>query len=188
MKKIILASTSPRRKELLAKTGLTFEVMPSSYEEDMNLNLPPMDLAKHLSLGKAEAVASENPDSVVIGADTFIAFEDKVLGKPHTPEKAKEMLNMLSGKQHSVITGFAIVEKQSGQVVSRAVECKVFFRNLSEEEIDTYIATGEPIDRAGAYAIQGEGGKLVDHFEGDFDTIVGLPVQDVLKELQKFNL
>ncbi len=188
MKTIILASTSPRRKELLAKTGVDFEVLAGDYEEDMTLPLSPLELAKHLSLGKAESVAKDNPDAVVIGADTFVAFGEHVLGKPHTKEKAKEMLQMLNGKQHSIITGFSIVHKSAGKIVSEAIEAKVYFRNLTESEIDEYISTGEPLDRAGGYAIQGGGAKFVEKIEGDYDTIVGLPVIEVVKALKEFGI
>ncbi|MDQ3076184.1 MAG: Maf family protein [bacterium] len=187
-KRIILASTSPRRKELLAKTGLLFEVLPGSYEEDMSLPMSPTELAKYLSKGKAEAVATENPEAVVIGADTFLSFEGQVLGKPHTKERAKEMLNMLNGKQHSVITGVTVIEKASDKIISETFESKVTFKNLTDEEIDRYIATGEPLNRAGAYAIQGGGDKFIEKIEGDYDLIVGLPVLEVVKILKDFDI
>lgn len=185
-RRIILASTSPRRKELLEKTGLSFETAGSDYEEDMTLKLPPAELAKHLSRGKAEAAAKQYPDAIVIAADTFIAYDNNVLGKPHTPEKAKETLCMLAGKPHSVITGFTIVDTKSGESTSEAVETKVYFRDLTDDEIDKYIATGEPLERAGAYAIQGIGKDLVDRIEGDYDNVVGLPTTAVLEALKRF--
>ncbi|MBA3789205.1 septum formation inhibitor Maf [Patescibacteria group bacterium] len=186
MKRIILASTSPRRKELLSKTGLNFETQDSAYEEDMTLNLEPGELAKYLSKGKAQAVADKNRDAVVIGADTFITFEEKVLGKPHTPEKARETLQMLRGKSHTILTGFTIIENE--KVVSNVVETKVHFRQLTDKEIDTYVASGEPLDKAGAYAIQGLGSELVDRIEGDYSNVVGLPVDDVMRVLEEFGV
>ncbi|MBI4086793.1 septum formation inhibitor Maf [Candidatus Kaiserbacteria bacterium] len=185
-RKIVLASTSARRKELLERVGLVFEVVGSDYEEDMTLVLSPAELAKYLSQGKAEAVAQKYPDAIVIAADTFICYEGKILGKPYTPEKARETLHTLSGKAHSVITGFTIVETKTGESISEAVETKVYFRDLSDQEIDDYIATGEPLERAGAYAIQGIGKDLVDHVEGDYDNVVGLPVAAVLHALKDF--
>lgn len=187
-RQLILASTSPRRKELLAKTGLIFEVVPSNYEEDMTLTMEPTMLAKHLSRGKAGAVASQYPDAVIIAADTFIAYNGTVLGKPHTPERAKEVLKMLSGNAHSIITGYTIIDSRTGQFFSEAVETKVFFKNLSEKEISEYIATKEPLDKAGAYAIQGLGSTLVDHIEGDYDNVVGLPTKEVVQSFERFGI
>ncbi len=184
--RIILASTSPRRKELLEKAGVVFEVVRSNYEEDMTLPLPPLELAKYLSRGKAEAVAQDYTDAVVIGADTFVTYEGMLLGKPHTPERAKEMLGMLSGKAHTVITGFTIIDTKTGTSISEAVESTVYFKNLSEQEIDAYVSTGEPLDKTGAYTIQGAGKTLVDHIEGDYDNVVGLPVSAVLEVLKSF--
>ncbi len=184
MKKVILASTSPRRKELFEKTGIPFEIVASSYEEDMTLNMSPKDLAMYLSRGKAEDVANKYPNAVVIGADTFTALGNEVFGKPHTKEKAKERLLMLSGKQHSIITGFTIIEKSANKIISKAIETKVFFRDLTEQEIDDYIETGEPLDKAGAYAIQGLGGKLIEKTEGSYDNIIGLPVDEVVQILK----
>jgi septum formation protein len=188
MRKIILASTSPRRKELLAKTGLRFRAVPSDYEEDMSLKLSPKELAKVLSMGKAEAVAKKYKDAIVIGADTFIAFKNEVLGKPHTPERARMMLKKLNGKANSVITGFSIIDTKTGQRVSRAIVCKVYFRRMTDHEIDAYIKTGEPLERAGAYAVQERGSVFVRKTEGDFFTIMGLPIYELVQELKKFGI
>ncbi len=185
-RKIILASTSPRRKQLLEKTGLHFEIFPGNYEEDMTLPMAPRELAKFLSKGKAESVVSRFPDALIIGADTFISFESKVLGKPHTAEKAKEMLSMLRGKQHSVLTGFAVIDTKSGKIINDVVETKIYFKNYLDKEIDDYIATGEPLDKAGAYTLQGIGEKLIEKIEGDRDSAIGLPVDHVLKALKEF--
>ncbi|MFA5926577.1 MAG: Maf family protein [Patescibacteria group bacterium] len=186
MKTLILASTSPRRKEILEKSGLDFVTEASDFEEDMSLDLTPADLVKQLSLGKAKAVADKHRDAVVIGSDTIISFNNKILGKPHTAEWAKEMLTELRGQQHSVWTGYSIIDTDSGKSVSKSVEARVFFKHLSSQEIDDYIETGEPIDKAGAYAIQGIGKSLIDHIEGDFYTIMGLPLQNVLEDLKQF--
>jgi len=188
MRKIILASTSPRRKELLAKTGLKFSVVPSDYEEDMTLALPPKKLAEVLSMGKAAAVAKKYRNAIVIGADTFIFFKGAVLGKPHTPKKAKAMLKQLSGKMNSAITGFSIIDTKTGKRVSRAIECKVYLRKITDREIDAYVKTGEPLGRAGAYAVQERGSVFVRKTEGDFFTIMGLPVYELVQELKKFGV
>lgn len=187
-KRLILASSSPRRKELLVKTGIIFEIIPSTFEEDMKIPISPKELAILLSKGKAQSVADKNPDAVVIGADTFVIFGDKVLGKPHTNEKAKETLHMLSGEEHSVITGFTIIEKSANKSISKTVETKVWFKDLSEKEIDEYVDTGEPLDKGGAYAIQGLGGKLIEKIEGDRSNMIGLPINDVLKTLREFGI
>ena len=185
-RKVILASTSPRRIELLKKIVPEFEVVGSDYEEDMTLPMPPAELVKYLSKGKAESVAKNYDDAIVIGGDTFIAFEDKVLGKPYTKERAKEMLTMLSGKTHSVFSGFTIIDTKDGKIISRAVESKITFKNLTEKEIDDYVATGEPLLRAAGYAIQSIGEKFTEKIEGDYDAIVGLPTKEVGEELKKF--
>jgi len=184
-KKIILASGSPRRKELLEKAGISFEVLVSEYEEDMTLPLSPGELVKYLSRGKAETVAKKHTGAIIISADTIVVYRDTVLGKPHTENRAREMLRLLSGKQHSVFTGFTIILKDEEKIISRAVESKVFFKTLSEEEINEYILTGEPLEKAGAYAVQMLGQKFIQKIEGDIPNIIGLPITEILKELQE---
>ena len=187
-KRLILASTSPRRKEILSSSGLLFEVVPSDYEEDMTLAMEPKNLAKYLSKRKAETVANKYPDSVVIGADTFVEFEGEVLGKPHTKEKAKETLHRLNGRIHSIITGFTVIDASNAKCISQAVETKVVFKRSTDKEIDEYIATGEPLDKAGSYAIQGIGKSLVERIEGDYNNIVGLPLDALLNVLKGFGV
>jgi septum formation protein len=186
MKRIILASASPRRKEILSKTKLPFEVQESNYEEDMSLDMSPTKLAEHLSFGKAKAVADKNKDAVIIAADTFIVYEDKLLGKPKTKEKAKEMLMMLNGKQHEIITGVTIIENEHSFSFHEIV--KVFMEDMSEEDIDKYIATGEPLDKAGAYAMQLLGAIFIKKIEGEFYTAMGLPFKRLVSELKKFGI
>lgn len=185
MKKIILASTSPRRKELLSKIVSQFEAVASDYEEDMTLPMPPGELVKFLSKGKAESVAKNYTNSLVIGGDTFIAFEGKVLGKPHTEDKAREMLKMLSGKTHFVWTGIYVIDTDTQNFISDAVESKITFKDLSDQEIEDYIKTGEPLERAGAYAIQTIGNTFAEKIEGDYDAIVGLPTKELSEILRK---
>lgn len=186
MKKLILASTSATRKKLLTDAGLIFEISPSNYEEDITLTMPPKELVAHLSRGKAKDVAQRYKKEVILGADTVIAYKDKILGKPHTPEKAKDMLKMLSGKQHSAITGFTIIDTENNNTISKVIETKVFFRDLADKEIDDYIATGEPLNKAGSYAILELGEKLVDRIEGSKSNVAGLPMEEVIEMLKEF--
>jgi septum formation protein len=188
MEKIILASQSPRRIGLLKQIGLEFEIDPSNYEEDMTLDMEPRKLAEHLSLGKAKDVAERHKNSIIISADTIIAVDDEVFGKPKTPEKAKYMLQKLSGRAHSVITGFTIIDTETNKQISKSVETKVYFKNLSEEEMDAYIATGEPLDKGGGYAIQGIAALFVKKIEGDYFNIVGLPIIALTDELKNFGI
>lgn len=187
-RKIILASTSPRRRELLSETGLEFEIVAADYEEDMTMPLPPRELVLHLSRGKAESVSSMRKDAVVIAADTIVAVGDVVMGKPHTKERAKEMLGMLRANEHQVITGFTIIDGESGKIVTKAVVSRVVFRKINDEEIDEYVETGEPLDKAGAYAIQGLASKFIESIEGDYSNIIGLPVPELLEELKNFGI
>lgn len=188
MKPLILASISPRRKELLAKLGLEFEVVASNYEEDMSLKLKPLELAKVLSAGKAEVVAANYSNHIIIAADTFIALEDELLGKPHTEAKAIQMLKRISGQPISVITGFTIIDTANNKKVSKAIETKVYIKNLSDEEIAGYVKTKEPLDKAGAFAIQGLGAVIVEKIDGDFFNVMGLPLFDLAESLKEFGI
>lgn len=183
--KIILASSSPRRKQLLEQTRINFEVDPSNYEEDMSYSNDPHELAKFLSLKKAQEVSQRRKEeAIIIGADSIISCNGKIYGKPHTQERAKEMLTAMSGKTHEVITGYTLINTKTNQTISNSKATKVFFKNLKEEEINSYIATGEPLDKAGAYAIQEKGAFLVDKIEGDYNNVVGLPISDVISALE----
>ena len=144
MKKIILASSSPRRKDLLKQIGLEFEVDPSNYQEDMSLNIEPRKLAEYLSLGKAEDVAKRHKHAIIISADTIAALGKEVFGKPKTKERAKYMLQKMSGKAHSVITGFTIIDTKANMTRSKSVTTKVSIRRLNEYEIDEYIKAYTP--------------------------------------------
>lgn len=188
MKKIILASTSPQRKEIMEKSGLPFVVEASGYFEDMTLNLSPQDLVKHLSLGKAEAVAQRNADAVVIAADTIVSIDDLVFGKPYTPERAKEMLTVLNGRFNKIITGVTIIDTETNTTEFFVNETSVYFREMPESKIDAYIASKEPLDKAGAYAIQGMGAEFIEKIEGDSLNAIGLPLDNVLEILKKFGV
>lgn len=188
MRTIILASASPRRKGLLTLIGLKFRVDVSDYEEDLGLKLKPHELAKYLSLEKARAVAHKYNDAIIIAADTFIVFRGKLLGKPHTEKEAMRMLTILNGKSHSVITGYTVLDTHIGKKSSCSVETKVWFRKMTDSELRAYVRTGEPLDKAGAYAIQGIGSLIVKKIEGDYFNVIGLPVASLAVTLKKFRI
>jgi septum formation protein len=188
MRRIILASGSPRRRELLEKLGLKFEVDPAEYVETMKSGMKPEEIARYLSLQKAQAVAKKYPDAIIIAADTFGLISGEIIGKPHNEAEARNILRKLSGRTHRVITGFTIIDTTAGKAVSRSVETAVHFRALTEEEIDAYVDTGETLDKAGAYGIQGLGAVLVDRIEGDFYNVIGLPLSALVKALKDFGI
>jgi septum formation protein len=188
MKRIILASASPRRKELLEKIGLKFEVEPSDYAEDMSSGLSPDELARAISLEKARVVASKHKNAIVIAADTFIVFRGKIMGKPGTEAEARKMLMILRGKSHSVITGFTILDTEENKVLTKSVETIIHIRNLTPEEIDAYVRSKEPLDKAGAYAIQGLGSVIVERIEGDYFNVMGLPLSALAESLKEFGI
>ena len=186
---IILASGSPRRKELMELLGLPFSVRVSDVDESTDPELPPYFIVEQLSLLKASAVASEmkaeGAEGIVIGSDTVVVFEDAILGKPKDSADAKKMLTALSGNWHSVLTGVTVMNTKNAKSETFYVETKVHFIPLSQEQIDAYVATGEPLDKAGSYGIQGKGGLFVDRIDGDYFNVVGLPMcklATVLKE------
>jgi septum formation protein len=185
---IVLASASPRRKELLLLAGLRFTIDASDYEEDLGLKLAPHDLARQLSLEKARAVSHKYHNAIIIAADTFIVLGKKLLGKPHTEREAVRMLAMLNGKAHAVITGYTVLDTETGKKISRSVETKVWFRKMAIEELRAYARTGEPLDKAGAYAIQGLGSLIVKKIEGDYFNVIGLPLASLAETLKKFGI
>jgi len=187
-RKIVLASASPRRKEILKITGLKFSVDSGDYEEDMDLALKPHQLAKFLSSEKAETIAVRYTNALIIAADTFIVFKGRLLGKPHTEGEAGRMLTLLNGKAHSVITGFTIIDTKTGKKLSRSVETRVYFKKMTALEIEAYVKTGEPLDKAGAYAIQGLGAVIIKKIEGDYFNVMGLPLFHLTEALKKFGV
>ena len=178
--KIILASQSPRRLELLKQITDQFEVVPSSVEEKIDYGLRPEDNVRFLARAKAENVAKNYPDCWVIGADTLVTLHQEILGKPVDIPDAQRMLRRLSGKEHRVSTGICVVGP--GKTLDKAVTSKVRFKSLTDEEIVNYVKTGEPMDKAGAYAIQGKGSFMISEFSDSKTNIIGLPL-DELKEL-----
>jgi len=186
MKKIILASKSPRRKELLEKCGIEFECMPMNIDESLNEGDTLEEKIRILSQRKASACLDAYPDAVVIGSDTIVTVDEKILGKPKNREEAKEMLRELSGRTHRVITGLCIIS--SARTYTDVSVSEVTFAPLSEEEIDAYTESGECDDKAGSYAIQGLGGKFITHISGDYYAIMGLPLNLVYEELKNIDL
>lgn len=172
---LILASKSPRRQELLQKMGLTYRVMVSDADETPPENATYLEAACEIALKKALAVRTLcDADDIIIGADTTVVVDKEIFGKPRDVEDARRMLHILSGRDNTVVTGVAVV--RGNQVLTRAVETRVRFRKLSEHEIEGYIATGEPMDKAGAYGVQGRASWLVEGIDGDFFNVVGLPL------------
>lgn len=188
--KIILASASPRRKELLEQIGLPFSVQVSDVKEVITKTLPSA-IVEELSAQKAKAVmGTVTGDNVlVIGSDTIVACDDKILGKPGTPGKAKEMLTMLQGRCHEVYTGVTLLHRTDGGEVEQKTfyeATKVSFYPMTEEEIDTYVSTGDCMDKAGAYGIQGFCARYIQGIEGDYNNVVGLPVGRLYQEAREW--
>lgn len=181
-KKLILASASPRRSELLTMAGYSFSVIPSNADE-VSGGLDPKELVRQNALVKAREVFSRCQDSVVLGADTIVCFDGKILGKPTDEEDAFKMLKSLSKSRHSVLTGFAVISENGEE--SGVCETFVKFKELSDSEILDYIATSEPLDKAGAYGIQERASLFADFVEGDFFNIIGLPVGKIYPVLKK---
>ena len=186
--KIILASQSPRRRELLSRMGIThFDVLPAQGEEHIDHSLPAGLLVEALARQKAaEIAACAPPDAVIIAADTVVALDNEILGKPHTAQEAAEMLQKLSGRQHTVYTGVAVRQNDTELVEREAAQ--VHFRPLSPQEIRAYIATGEPMDKAGAYGVQGYGCLFVEGIVGDYYNVMGLPVCRLGRMLRQFGV
>ena len=175
--RLILASASPRRRELLEMLGVKhFEVIPALGEELPHPELSPAELVRELSRAKASEIAAavDDPEAVVIGADTVVSVDGAVLGKPKDAEDARRMLRLLSDRTHEVFTGVTVL--RGGQATTAAERTAVRFRALTEREIDAYVATGEPLDKAGAYGAQGKASLFVEGIEGDFFNVMGLPL------------
>lgn len=186
MRQIILASASPRRKELLRQLiGDNFLVHASSYVEFPYPDLRPEELLIKHSMEKARDVASHFDSGLVISADTSVVFNGKLLGKPKSPEKAEKMLEMLSGQKFRVITALTILDLDSGKETSELESTTVWMDKISKEQVSAYVRTGEPLDKAGAFAAQGKGAALVEKIEGDFFNVVGLPLFRLAKMLQR---
>lgn len=188
MKKIILASASPRRRELMKLLGVPFDVVVSDFDESLVTLKDPREFAEELSRKKAEIVAQKFENAVIIGADTVVALGSQILGKPKDEKDAERLLNLLSGTEHSIITGYTVMDVSSGSIATRSVVSKVKLKELTRGEVKAYIVTGEPMDKAGAYAVQEKGGLFVERIDGDFFNIVGLPLKNIREELKKLGI
>ena len=186
MKRFIVASASPRRKELLENVGFTFDIIPSDADESCDERLTPEELVKELAERKAKSVFESNTDSVVLGCDTIVEYSGTVLGKPKSRDEAKSMLQMLSGKKHNVHTGVCITDNE--KTVTFVSTVRVEFYELTDELVENYVSTGESDDKAGAYGIQGLGCVLVKGIEGDYFSVVGLPVAETVRRLAEFGI
>ena len=185
--KVILASGSPRRRQLLGAAKIAFDVIESGMPEQHIAGEPARDYALRMARDKARAVSSRFPDAIVIGADTIVVCENQILEKPADADDARRMLGTLSARTHTVITAFALA--RGGEILeSSPVESRVTFRKLADAEINDYIATGEPFDKAGAYGIQGVGGGFIAHVEGSRDNVMGLPTERVVAALARFGV
>jgi nucleoside triphosphate pyrophosphatase len=185
--KVILASASPRRRQLLAGAGIEFDVIESMAPEQHTPGESPRDYALRMARDKARAVSSRFPDAIVIGADTIVVCEAQILEKPADATDARRMLAMLSARTHTVMTAFALA-RGAHILESSPIESQVTFRKLTDAEIDAYIATDEPFDKAGAYGIQGVGGGFISHVEGSRDNVMGLPTERVVAALARHGI
>lgn len=183
---LILASASPRRKEILQKLGFDFLCCVSDVCENYPADMPPRDVAQHLAELKAKDIFEKNKTSTVIGADTIVVLEGKILGKPKSDTDAAEMLRSLSGKTHWVYTGVCVISSKKCE--SFIVASSVTFNELCEDDIEWYVSSGEPRDKAGAYGIQGFGCRFIDSIDGDFYSVMGLPAGKLYRVLKTFNL
>lgn len=186
--RLVLASASPRRRWLLEKLGVPFEVLASDIEERAEPGEAPDRFAQRMADEKATAAAVSRPAAWLLAADTVVAIGDDALGKPHDAEEAAAMLRRLAGRRHTVYTGVTLCQPGGRAAERRVVETGVSFRELTAAEIAAYIATGEPFDRAGAYAIQGEGAHLIDRLAGSYTNVIGLPLPEIASWLRAWRL
>lgn len=188
-KQLILASRSPRRKQLLEQIGLQFEVLESNTVEKWDSNLSPTENVRLISLHKAESIARQFYDAIIISADTIVSVDSKIFGKPTSSKDAAKMLLELSGRTHIVYTGYTILLPSQQRVVNEVESTMVTFRNLTEKEIGDYVASGSPMDKAGAYGIQEDfGAVFVEKINGDYYNVVGLPLHKLYLSLKKFSV
>jgi len=188
MKKIILASASPRRKMLLKQIGLKFKVVISGVDEKLNPKLKPVEQAGYISAKKAQAVAALYENALIIAADTTVVVDQEVLGKAKDEKDAIRMLRKLNGRMHTVVTGFTIIDTDSRKKVTRSIMTKVWFRKLTDVEISDFVRREKPFDQAGAYSINGLTAVIIEKIEGDYFSALGLPLYKLAKELKKFGV
>ncbi len=183
--RFILASASPRRKQLLEQIGLSPVVIPAQIPEPPYTTGEPEKYARDLADAKCSAIASRHPGDIVLGADTIVVAGDQVLGKPETPDEARQMLHLLSNRWHRVTTAYSLICQTHERRVVNAESTRVHFRDLDAEDVENYIQTGDPFDKAGAYGIQDGSALFVDRIEGDFYTVVGFPLSRFAQDLKK---
>jgi nucleoside triphosphate pyrophosphatase len=188
LRAVLLASASPRRRELLASVGLRVLVMPSEVDEVDPPDVAPRAIAEHYAKAKADAVLARIGKNVMIAADTVVDLDGQPFGKPADPAHARAMLRALSGREHLVHTAFEVVDGTTGDRLARCSTTRVRFAPLGSDEIDAYVATGEPLDKAGAYGVQGRGAALVDSIDGDYHTVMGFPLGLFVRSLSRLGL
>jgi septum formation protein len=181
----ILASASPRRLDLLTGLGLLFDVIPSGADESFRLGETPGGHVKRISGAKALAVSADHPEAWVLGADTIVVIDGKILGKPKDREEARKMLRLLSGREHFVYTGFTVIKKTASVLCRKAVRSTVVFREIGDDEMEWYIHSDEPYDKAGGYAVQEKGGLFARRICGSYSNVIGLPVSEVFEVLKR---
>ena len=186
--KIILASTSPRRAEILKLLQIPFEVLPPRYEEESLSDLSPYEEALRFSVEKAKSLAHQYPDSMIIGSDTLLEFEGEKIGKPKDLKEAEEILKKLRDNTHDILTGVCVLDTHTQEIAKGVEIIQVKMRNYCEDEIKTYVAMGEGNDKAGAYALQGQGRSLIESLRGDYLAAVGLPLKSVAEYLEQFGI
>jgi len=186
-RRIILASASPGRSELLRRTGILFEIVPSDCDEHVAATTPE-EHVRGLALLKARTVAELYPDALVIAADSVAELDGDILGKPDSPDDARDMLERLSGRFHRLLTGLAIVDGPTGKTYDGVETTLVHMRRLTDEDIDAYVRSGEPLDKSGSYELQGLGATIIDRIEGDFSNVVGLPMAHLARALRQFDV
>jgi septum formation protein len=185
---LILASNSPRRRELLRQIGVVFSLDAADIDERVLSGENPEMYAVRTALEKAQAVCGRTGPGIVIAADTVVVLNDVILGKPADSQDAERMLSMLSGKMHRVLTGLAVIDAGTGKTRTRIADTRVWFRMLTSDQIASYVGSGEPLDKAGAYGIQGKGALLIDRIEGCYFNVVGLPLSLLAEMLTDFDI
>ena len=182
---ILLASTSPRRRELLGLLGLPFHIVPPTCQEIFSPHLPPIEQTGQLARDKAQSVATQHPKDLVIGSDTVIEIEGRLLGKPENMQEAETMLRRLRGRCHKVHTGVAVIQQATNVSINFVETAQVWIKPFNEKTLKTYLDTEESVGKAGSYSIQGKGEQLIEKIEGDYPTIVGLPLWRTAKVLEQ---
>jgi len=189
MRKLVLASTSPYRRELLERLGIPFEAVAPDFDEQIEQGIAPEELVRNLALGKALSLAAEFPDSVIIGSDQVFVVDGEIVGKPGSPEKAFEQLRRMSGASHTFYTGLAVVDTASGINLTSCVPFTVTLRQLADDEIQNYIRRENPLNCAGSFMIEGLGIALMDKLEGtDFTSLIGLPLIQLVTLLRQVGI